>query len=110
MQSEPQRQEPEAPQVHADSREAIDTFCDQVWLRDGLAATTLASYRLDLCAWVGWLARDQDRSLFTATREDVEAYLAHQFRAKAKVSSISRRLSALRRFYRLHMEGGAIRT
>ena len=71
--------------------ELIDAFCDQLWLADGLAATSLASYRRDLTAWSVWL---DARGLLSATRADVEAWLADQFRAKAKASSVARRLSA----------------
>ncbi len=84
----------------------IDAFCDQLWLRDGLAANSLASYRRDLDAWARWLGT---RGLLEATRSDVEAWLAHQFEAKAKASSVARRLSALKRFYRLQLEGNAVR-
>jgi integrase/recombinase XerD len=35
---------------------AIDAFCDQLWLRDGLAQASLAAYRRDLGAWAAWLA------------------------------------------------------
>jgi len=88
--------------------ELIDAFCDQVWLQDGLAPSSLASYRRDLEQWASWLDR-RDKALLTAHRTDVEAFLADQFRAKAKATSIARRLSALRRFYRLHAEDGSIR-
>jgi len=84
----------------------IDAFCDQLWLRDGLAANSLASYRRDLEAWVLWLGK---RGPLEATRSDVEAWLAHQFDGKAKASSVARRLSALKRFYRLQLEGSAVR-
>ena len=39
------------------SNELIDAFCDQVWLQDGLAPSSLASYRRDLTQWAGWLGR-----------------------------------------------------
>ena len=84
----------------------IDAFCDQLWLQDGLAPASLASYRRDLAAWAAWLGA---RGLLAADRGDVEAWLAHQFRAKAKASSVARRLSALRRFYRLQLERAAVR-
>jgi integrase/recombinase XerD len=86
--------------------ELIDTFCDQVWLQDGLAASSLASYRRDLCAWAEWLARHAGKDLLAAERTDIEAFLAAQFRAKAKATSINRRLSSLRRFYRLQVQQG----
>jgi integrase/recombinase XerD len=82
--------------------ELIDAFCDQVWLQDGLAASSLASYRRDLVAWSGWLERHPHKSLLAADRGDVEAFLAAQFQTTAKIASINRRLSTLRRFYRLH--------
>jgi integrase/recombinase XerD len=82
--------------------ELIDAFCDQVWLQDGLAAASLASYRRDLISWSAWLERHAHKSLLAAERTDVEAFLAAQFQSKAKIASINRRLSTLRRFYRLH--------
>ena len=84
-----------------------DAFCDQVWLQDGLAASSLASYRRDLASWSQWLDR-RGTSLLSAQRSDVEAFLADQFKAKAKTSSIARRLSSLRRFYALHLSQGTL--
>jgi integrase/recombinase XerD len=86
----------------------IDEFCDQLWLQDGLAASSLASYRRDLNAWAAWLEAHGRRGLLAATRGDVEAFLAAQFHARAKATSINRRLSTLRRFYRLHSAQGAL--
>ena len=90
--------------------ELIDAFCDQVWLQDGLAASSLASYRRDLVAWATWLERSAAKPLLAADRTDVEGFLAEQFRLRAKVSSISRRLSSIRRFYGLQMLQATIRT
>jgi len=89
------------------SSDLIDAFCDQVWLQDGLAASSLSSYRRDLTAWAAWLDR-RGRTLLAAQRADVDAFLADQFRAKAKATSVSRRLSALRRFYALQLLQGAL--
>jgi len=86
----------------------VDAFCDQLWLRDGLASASLASYRRDLTAFRGWLGK-RGASLLQATRADCEAWLGDQFRAHAKATSVARRLSALRRFYRLQLEQGAVR-
>jgi integrase/recombinase XerD len=87
----------------------IDAFCDQVWLQDGLASTSLASYRRDLTMWATWLDA-QGSSLLAAQRAEVESFLAAQFRAKAKATSIARRLSSLRRFYALQLQQGTLRT
>jgi len=90
----------------ANSADLIDAFCDQLWLQDGLAASSLSSYRRDLTAWAAWLGT---RSLLAADRGDVEGWLAAQFHAKSKATSVARRLSTLRRFYRLQLERAAVR-
>ncbi|MBK7794060.1 MAG: site-specific tyrosine recombinase XerD [Betaproteobacteria bacterium] len=90
------------------TQQRIDAFCDQIWLQDGLAAASIASYRRDLVAIAGWL-RGRGATLETAQRTDVEAFLADQFKGKAKATSIARRLSALRRYYRLQLQQGALR-
>jgi integrase/recombinase XerD len=92
-----------------DAVKLIDAFCDQVWLQDGLAASSLASYRRDLAAWSVWLARHSGKTLLAAERVDVEGFLAAQFRAKARATSIGRRLSSLRRFYRLHLQQATVK-
>jgi integrase/recombinase XerD len=93
--------------VSADENAMIDTFCDQLWLQDGLAAASLASYRRDLTGWRGWLAL-RKTPLLGVGRGDLEQWLADQFAAKAKATSVARRLSALRRFYRFQLARGAI--
>ena len=90
--------------------ELVDAFCDQVWLQDGLAASSLESYRRDLVAWTAWLEKNAGKALLAAERTDIEAFLAAQFRAKAKATSINRRLSTLRRFYRLQVLLGTAKT
>ena len=89
--------------------ELVDAFCDQVWLQDGLAASSLESYRRDLVAWTAWLEKNAGKALLAAERTDIEAFLAAQFRAKAKATSINRRLSTLRRFYRLQVQQGTVK-
>lgn len=86
----------------------IDAFCDQLWLQDGLASSSLASYRRDLNAWAAWLVAHGGHALLAATRGDVEAFLAAQFHSRAKATSVNRRLSTLRRFYRLQAAQGAL--
>ena len=90
-----------------DIRTLIDAFCDQLWLQDGLAASTLSSYRRDLSGWAAWLAGRQV-PLLAVTRADFEHWLADQFATKAKATSVARRLSALRRFYRFELDRGAV--
>jgi integrase/recombinase XerD len=90
------------------SAELIDAFCDQIWLQDGLAPASLASYRRDLTQWAAWL-EVRAHTLLAARRDDVESFLADQYRAKAKATSIARRLSSLRRFYGLQMQQATMR-
>jgi integrase/recombinase XerD len=85
----------------------IDAFCDQLWLQDGLAPASLASYRRDLAGWRSWLGARR-ATLLRAGRGDIEQWLADQFAARAKATSVARRLSALRRFYRYQLTQGAI--
>ncbi len=85
----------------------IDAFCDQMWLQDGLAASSLASYRRDLAQYAAWLDA-RATTLLAARRDDVEAFLAEQYRRKAKATSIARRLSSLRRFYALQAQQGTL--
>ena len=89
-------------------RAIIDAFCDQLWLQDGLAQSSLGAYRRDLGAWSAWLT-SRARTLHDAGPVDIEAWLATQFAAKAKATSIARRLSTLRRFYRLALDRGQVR-
>jgi len=86
----------------------IDAFCDHLWLQDGLAAASLASYRRDLAGWRSWLGT-RHATLIRAGRGDLEQWLADQFAARAKATSVARRLSTLRRFYRYQLAQGAIR-
>ena len=89
------------------SVQLIDAFCDQLWLQDGLAASSLASYRRDLAGFSAWLAV-RGLSLLAVERAHFDHWLADQFQAKAKATSVARRLSALRRFYRFQLAHGAI--
>ncbi len=87
-------------EVHA---EVIDRFCDHLWLSDGLSPATLASYRQDMVRFGNWCIGERI-ALINAERSDVERYLALQFSEKARPSSVNRRLSTLKRFYRWQLE------
>ncbi|MDQ6619117.1 MAG: site-specific tyrosine recombinase XerD [Pseudomonadota bacterium] len=85
----------------------IDAFCDQVWLQDGLAPASLDGYRQDLTRFAAWL-ESRGSHLLCAQRADVELFLADEFRAHSKATSIARRLSALRRFYAMELQQGRL--
>jgi integrase/recombinase XerD len=68
----------------------LDAFCDALWLEDGLARNTIASYRADL----EQLARRMH--LLEAGEADLYAFLASR---KGRASSAARLVSSLKRFY-----------
>ncbi|HET8693495.1 MAG: site-specific tyrosine recombinase XerD [Burkholderiales bacterium] len=78
----------------------LDAFLDALWLEDGLSANTLAAYRRDLCGLIQWLlAQAGGRSLVAAGESDLQGYMVHRH-GQSQPSSVGRRLSVFRRFYR----------
>ncbi|WP_038929948.1 site-specific integrase, partial [Yersinia pestis] len=53
----------------------IEQFLDALWLERNLAENTLASYRLDLHALVGWLTH-HNSDLLRASPQDLQSFLA----------------------------------
>jgi integrase/recombinase XerD len=70
----------------------VDQFCDALWLEDGLARNTIASYRADLQQ----LGSFVKKNLGDATEADLFAFLGSR---KGRASSAARRVSTLKRFY-----------
>jgi integrase/recombinase XerD len=85
----------------------IDGFCDALWLEHGLSKNTLEAYRRDLISAAIWLS-EHGRGLLLATEEDLRRYI-HARHASTKPSSANRRMSALRRFYRLALRNQQIK-
>jgi len=85
----------------------IDAFCDALWLEDGLAKTTLDSYRSDLKQFAGWLEQEQRGTLLQAGESTLAGFIALLARGK-RATSQSRSLSTLRRFYRWQLARGRI--
>ena len=84
----------------------LDTFCDSLWLEDGLAKNTLAAYRSDLSRYSAWLApRDQD--LKRAGAVELSGYLG-EFSKISRATSQRRLISSLRRFYAWQLARGAM--
>jgi integrase/recombinase XerD len=77
----------------------IDAFCDVLWLEHGLSKNTLAAYRRDLTIFAKWL-ETRGLSLLVAGEPDLQAYLRSRH-ALSRPSTANRRMSVLRRFYRL---------
>ena len=79
---------------------ALDRFCDGLWLADGLARNTLASYRRDLAGFAAWLEDARGRPLLEAAPDDLHRHLAWRVESRhASPRSTGRLVSSLRRFY-----------
>ena len=87
----------------------IDTFCDALWLEDGLAKATLDSYRSDLTRLAVWLRGNGHGRLLDAGEAALIGFIAKLAREK-RATSQSRYLSTLRRFYRWHLARGRLFT
>ncbi len=85
----------------------IDGFCDALWLEDGLAKATLASYRTDLSQLAHWLASHNHEPLLDVRESTLTAFIAHLAR-RARATSQARYLSTLRRFYRWQVGRGRL--
>ena len=85
----------------------IDNFCDALWLEDGLARATLASYRSDLGRLAGWLHQQSHEPLIDLRETTLTAFISHLSR-QTRASSQARYLSTLRRFYRWQLSRGRI--
>ena len=77
----------------------IDDFCDALWLDDGLAKTSLASYRSDLAHFASWLAKNGAGTLVAVGEATLIRFVA-EISLSLKASSQARYISTLRRFFR----------
>ena len=98
-----------SPPPHPEDLAIIDDFCDALWLSDGLAKNSLASYRSDLIQYAGWLKRGgrSAGALEQADEATLIGFIA-QIAASHKASSQARMMASLRRFYRHLLANGKI--
>ena len=85
----------------------IDAFCDTLWLEDGLAKASLASYRSDLLLLAKWLAEQGPGSLCQADELALIRFVS-MLSQTHRASSQARCISTLRRFYRHLLTRGRI--
>ena len=71
----------------------VDSFCDALWLEDGLSKNTLTSYRRDLAQLASFLRK---KPLEKTSEQDLFEFLAAR---RGRSSSAARMLSSLKRFY-----------
>lgn len=76
----------------------LERFLDALWLEAGLSRNTLSAYRSDLEGFEIWL-RTQHAALGTATRAQLQQYLATCVGRGSRPRTTARLLSSLRRFY-----------
>lgn len=76
----------------------IEQFLDNLWLEHNLSENTIASYRLDLTAFVQWLP--EPRAFLTVDYIDLQTFLGERLEQGYKSSSSARMLSCLRKFFR----------
>jgi integrase/recombinase XerD len=79
------------------SSDAIDLFCDMLWLEHGLAKNSLEAYRRDLKLFAEWLGAKRGVAIDHANEVDLTAYSAA--RRGDKATSANRRLSVFRRYF-----------
>jgi integrase/recombinase XerD len=79
------------------SSDAIDLFCDMLWLEHGLAKNSLEAYRRDLKLFAEWLGMKRGVAIDHANEVDLTAYSAA--RRGDKATSANRRLSVFRRYF-----------
>jgi len=86
----------------------IEIFLDALWMERGLSDNTLVAYRSDLQSVVKALDKI-DKSLQTASRQDLLTYLAQRAQQGAHARTTSRILSSIRRFYQYQIREGYLK-
>ena len=87
----------------------IDDFCDALWLEDGLAKSSLSSYRSDLLHLARWLKKQAAGCLLTVSEAELTRFVA-QLSLTMRATSQARYLSTFRRFFRHLLARGRIRS
>lgn len=89
----------------------LDRFCDALWLEQGLARNTLASYRRDLTQFAAWLDKHHSKPLIGCNAADIQSYLAVRIsRDHAKPRTTARLLSSLKRFFQYQLREGKVQS
>ncbi len=89
----------------AGDRRWISTYLEAAVAEQGVAHNTLLAYGRDLRAWAEWL-EGRGKTVESAAREDVEAWLVACDGEGLAQSTRARRLSAVKQLYRFaHAEG-----
>ena len=79
--------------------QVLSSFLDYLKIEKGLAPLTISAYTRDISQFVDFL-QTKKRSLQSAYRDDVRAFLQQLFANSVDGRSVARKLSALRHLYR----------
>jgi integrase/recombinase XerD len=85
----------------------IDSFLEYMVVERSAPENTLSAYESDLRAFFAWMER-QGKDVTGLDPADIATYSSDCRSKKLKSTSISRKLSALRQFYRFLLEEGGI--
>jgi integrase/recombinase XerD len=84
--------------IDGTDRALLERFLDALWMEQGLRDNTLAAYRTDLQGLAGWL-NARGRTLLSAQRPDLLAYLSQRVRQGVHARTTARLLASMRRLY-----------
>jgi integrase/recombinase XerD len=98
---------PATPIANAAADPAVLRFLNAAEMDRDLSPNTLAAYRADLAALARWLT-ERDVPIISATRADLQDYIAWRVRAGSRPTSMLRQLSSFRRFFRYFIREGVI--
>ncbi|CVH75526.1 Tyrosine recombinase XerD [Coriobacteriaceae bacterium CHKCI002] len=85
--------------VDARASELVESFCEALRVERNASAHTVRAYRTDLMDYLRWARRARVKPL-GATHRQLRLYLAELDRAQYSRTTVNRRLSALRGFFR----------
>jgi integrase/recombinase XerD len=94
--------------VLARSEAGVNAFIDALWLEDGLARNTLEAYRSDLMAFGHWLACFKPPTLLDQAADPHFQAYASARHDKSKTTTVNRRLTVFKRYYRWALREGRI--
>ena len=81
-------------------RELIDNFLNYLSVERGLSGNTLSSYGRDLNCYMDFLAKGHIDALSKTSKNEIVDFMFYQKDKGLSANSVSRRLSAIRMFYR----------
>lgn len=81
-------------------RELVENFLNYISLERGLAKNTISAYRDDLKAYTGFLEKNKINSLAQTSKNDISDFMFYQKDNGLSANSISRKLAAIKSFYR----------